>query len=93
MDELIGILINPEEGKLGEKIARYAFAQVHNTINRDLLRRIDDLIVSALAWNLADIPVQEGKYPILLAFAVLCHDHATGLGKTRLKEQLRGPRQ
>lgn len=89
VDELIGILINPEEGKLGEKIARYAFAQVHNTINSDLLRRIDELIVSALAWNLADIPVQEGKYPILLAFAVLCHDHATGLGKTRLKERLK----
>lgn len=89
VEELIGILINPEEGKLGEKIARYAFAQVHNTINSDLLRRSDELIVSALVWNLADFPNQEGKYPILLAFAVLCHDHAAGLGKTGLKDRLK----
>ncbi len=87
--ELVGILINPEEGNLGEKIARYAFAQVLNTINSDLLRRIDELLVSALAWNLAEIPVQEGKCSNLLAFAVLCHDHAAGLGKIGLKEKLK----
>lgn len=89
IEELIGILIDPEGGNLGEEITRYAFAQVHNVINSDLLRRVDELIVSALIWNLADIPVLEGKYPLLLAFAVLCHDHAVGLEKARLKDKLK----
>ncbi len=86
IDDLIGILMLPEEG---ENIARYAFAQVKNSISSDIFSNPDEGIISTLVWNLANLEANPNKCSPVLAFAVLCHDHAVGLKLEETGRQLR----
>lgn len=86
IDDLIGILMPPEEG---ESIVRYAFAQVKNSISSDIFSNPDEGIISTLVWNLANLEANPNKCSPVLTFAVLCHDHAVGLKIDETGRQLR----
>lgn len=90
INNLVGILMPPKEkdSEVAEEIARYAFAQVKKSISSDIFSNPDEGIMSTLVWNLENLSPNPDKHPEILEFAVLCHDHATGLGKEEMRKQL-----
>jgi len=89
--KLIGILIGPKPGtsNIGIDVARYAYTIVKGSIFSDMLTDRDDRIVETLVSNLISSKDTHGGYPELLAFAVICHDYAMGLGEKELRNDLR----
>jgi hypothetical protein len=87
--QLIGILIDPDVGEVGVEIARYAYAIIKESIFSDMYSQPDEDIVHSLVWNLKNLDEAPNQSPDLLAFAVVCHDYAAGLGITELKGKLK----
>lgn len=87
-DELKGILMNPVFEDVCDAIVSYAFIQVRKSVSSDVYSNLDESLVSAVVANLHMLKPAQGDCNDLMLFAVLCHDHAKGIGMEEVAKQL-----